>query len=302
MSSLVNDLQRDALNQSITVVELLHKSLVVASKLKQDDFRAWIQLELDGYRDKEVPAYRVVHGFPKVFNPYRGYQPLVFQDANTAERYSRMHFNQPIGEIEHSLNPTDKKGSGSFAVSYTATIEQNLMKAIEFNLQPSLHISASQFQKVLDAVRKIILEWGLKLEEGGVVGEGLGFSVEEKEKAGRITYNVRNYIHGTFDKSQIQIESEHSSQTQQFTKLDPAKVAEFVVELRSRQKELRLEVDERDELESELKTIEAQVNSPKPKDSILRESLESVRRVLEGATGNLIASGLLNHLGRLFGV
>ena len=214
MASLVRDLQRDALNQSISVVELLQKSLVVATKLKQDDFRAWVQLELDGYKDTDVPSYRVVHGSPKVFNPYRGYQPLIFEDAKEAELYSRMHFNMPIGEIEHSMDRGKGKSSGTFNVSYNAKVEGGLMKAIEFNLQPSLHVSTSQFQKILDAGRKIVLEWALKLEENGVVGEGLGFSIEEKQKAQNITYNVKNYIQGTFDKSPIQIETEESTQTQ----------------------------------------------------------------------------------------
>ena len=176
------------------------------------------------------------------------------------------------------------------------------MKAIHFNLQPSLHVGSSQFQKILDAVRKVVLEWALKLEASGVVGEGMGFSRDEREKASHITYNVKNYIHGTFDKAQIQIDSDHSQQTQDFLQLDPGLVAVFVKELREKTSDLKLEGDAKAELESEVRTVEAQLVSPKPKDSILRESLNSIRHVLEGVAGNLVASGLLTHLGRVFGV
>lgn len=41
-TSLVHELQRDALNQAVPVTELLPKSLVVETKLKQGEFLAWI--------------------------------------------------------------------------------------------------------------------------------------------------------------------------------------------------------------------------------------------------------------------
>ena len=62
MSSLVEELQKDALNQKIRVTELLQKSLVVATKLKLNEFAAWVRFELDGYGEAELPAYRVLRG------------------------------------------------------------------------------------------------------------------------------------------------------------------------------------------------------------------------------------------------
>ncbi len=303
MTSLVQQLQHDALNQNVSVVELLQKSLVAATKLKQGEFLKWIHLELDGYGELEIPHYRMVHGTPQVFNPYRGYQPLLFENPKTTETFSRMKFNSPIGEIEHSLTQGDKKkNSGVFEVTYNAEVERDLMQAMEFSLRPSLHVNASQFQKILDAVRKIILEWALKLEESGVVGDGLSFSTDEQAKAAQIVYNVKNLIQGNIEGSQLQIDTGHSAQTLRYKTLDPKQVAEFLAVLRSKTSELNLGNDSKAELESEIKTIEAQVESPKPKDSILRESLVSVRRILESAAGRLVAGGLLTHLGGLFGV
>ena len=40
---------------------------------------------------------------------------------------------------------------------------------------------------VIDAVRTMILNWSLKLEEEGILGEGLSFSEEEKQKAATST-------------------------------------------------------------------------------------------------------------------
>lgn len=303
MTSLIEQLQKDALDQSVRVTDLLQRSLVVATKLKLDDFASWIRLELDGYGETDVPAYRVLHGATQVFNPYRGYQPLHFGNAEHAKRFSKMHFNTPIGQIEHDLNSALKSGSDAFHVSFNPEIEKRLMEAIEFRLQPSLHIGASQFQGILDAVRKIVLEWSLKLEADGISGQGMSFSSSEKERAQTqaVTYHIKNYIHGNITDSQIQIEAVGNVQ-ERTIEFDVAQVAKFVEALKSTVEVLGLDANGGDEAASEMATLEAQLRSPKPNHSILRESLGSIKRILEGATGNLVASGLLNQLGVLFGV
>ena len=59
MTSLVEELQRDALDSSVSVLDLLRKALVVATKLNIDEFKEWIELELKGYSGQEtVPDYR----------------------------------------------------------------------------------------------------------------------------------------------------------------------------------------------------------------------------------------------------
>ena len=301
MPSLVEELQKDALNSDVKVTELLQKSLVVATKLKLDEFADWVRLELDGYGRNEVPEYRVLHGTPQVFNPYRGYQPLHFGDTKYAERFSKMHFNTPIGELEHDLLSAKESGSDAFQVSYSPSVEKMLMDAIHFRLQPSLHISASQFQGVLDAVRKIILEWSLRLEADGITGEGMSFTADEKERAKGDTYNIKNYIHGDIHDSQIQIEATNSSQTKT-VEFDVKQLTKLVAALRSTIDAVGVDDNGKQELDSEISTLEAQIKSPKPKSSIIGESLSSIRRILEGASGNLVASGLLNQMGALFGV
>ena len=147
-----------------------------------DEFAIWVRHELDGYGEGEVPEYRILHGTPQVFNPYRGFQPLHFGKVEEINRFSKMHFNTPISELEHDLSGAIKSGSSSFQVSFSPEIENMLMEAIEHRLQPSLHMNASQFQRVLDAVRKIILEWSLKLEVDGITGEGMSFYQKKKNE------------------------------------------------------------------------------------------------------------------------
>lgn len=55
------------------------------------------------------------------------------------------------------------------------------------------------------------------------------------------------------------------------------------------------------ELQADLAAIKAQLASPKPKQSVMRKCLGSIRRILEAAGGNLVASGLPSAIATLIG-
>ena len=301
MASLVEELQRDVLNSEVRITELLRKSLVVATKLKLDEFATWTRRELEGYGGDKVPDYRVLHGRPEVYNPYRGFIPFSFgDDVKGTQRISKIHFNQPIGELEYSL--TDKSGSGSdFRMSYSTVTEQTLMKTMPIPLQPSLLINASRVKGVLEAVRDIILNWSLKLESDGIIGDGMSFTSEEKERAqAGVVHNVNNFFHGDIQNSQVQIETTSSLQSQS-VEFDVEKLEKLVEALRSTIDVIGIDQGGRKELESAISALEAQAKEPKPEKSLIGDSLTSVRHILEGASGNLVANGLLNQMGSLFG-
>lgn len=66
----------------------------------------------------------------------------------------------------------------------------------------------------------------------------------------------------------------------------------------SHTRQLELVPELRTELESELATLEAQLASPKPKRNIVKESLSSVRAILEGAGGG-VAGHLAIQIGKV---
>lgn len=73
-------------------------------------------------------------------------------------------------------------------------------------------------------------------------------------------------------------------------------LAQIIKNLRSLSSQLNLETSAQQEYDAELQTLEAQATSPKPKASILSESFKSIRTIIEGASGNLLASDLLQKI------
>ena len=60
-ASLVDQLQQQALDSSVSISDLLRRVKVVASELGLPDLAAWADRELNGYADDdEFPKYRLI--------------------------------------------------------------------------------------------------------------------------------------------------------------------------------------------------------------------------------------------------
>jgi len=288
MASLVRELQKDALDSTILVSSLLRKALVVARKLSIADFRKWCENELNGYQTvSEIPKYRFVSCELMADNPYHGLIPVI-QRSEMADIFSNKAIGQPVAELE-DVRKT-KKDNGFLIVPIPKNIEASLVSMLE-GLYPVVVVDKSEINGILDSVRNIILDWSLKLEERGILGEDMTFSEQEKKAVPSITYNIGQMLN-----SQIQHGTSNSKQSISSEGIKLDELIKFVNSLRESIKDLKLQKDKESEFESEIMTIEAQTKSPKPKTSIIRESLISIKNILEGAAGSIIAAKLLEYL------
>ncbi len=99
--------------------------------------------------------------------------------------------------------------------------------------------------------------------------------------------------------SQLQQDSAGATQSLQ-TGIDLKLILQFISEIKPEVAQLGLNPESASELETEISTIEIQSKSPKPKSSIIVESLKSIRSILEGAAGNVAASTFLSQIASLF--
>jgi hypothetical protein len=291
MSSIVLELQRDALDRQVPISDLLRKAYVVAKKLRIAEFQNWVSQELNGYeRAEDIPKYRQVNGSIKAWNPFHGWQAVIFHDPEREEILSRRACGQSIAEIESLL--AGKERSDSLMMPFTAAQEQILRKAIHFDTQITLMISSTAMVRIVDAVRTTILNWAMKLEEDGIIGEGLSFTPNERQIADRSSYNINNFF-GSVQGAQIQQGTSGSFQVSFAKQFDQTALNEFFSLLRKEMPSLGLSSEIEQELDAEIKTAEAQARSPKPKNNVIRESLSSIRRIIEGAGAGIGAQLLL---------
>ncbi len=198
MSSIVLQLQEDALDKSVATTELLRKAFVVARKLGLGDFQDWVQAELNGYSDGDkMPEYRRLHGQIKALNPYRGWIPVMFESDEVADSLSQINCGQSIPELEELV--TSAKPDGRLIVPLSHRMQQELAK--QSSMETVLHLPVSAVAGILSKVRNHILSWGLNLEEQGILGEGLSFTAQEKKKAATsLPHSTVNNFFGNISK------------------------------------------------------------------------------------------------------
>ncbi|EGU35391.1 hypothetical protein VII00023_16020, partial [Vibrio ichthyoenteri ATCC 700023] len=191
VSSIILELQADAMNDNVSIQSLLRKAYAIAIKLSVEDSREWIESEMNGYGiGSDVPMYRRIKGALEAVNPVRGPIPAHIENDEIEDTLSVFHFRQSIAEIEGVIN----KYSNGFLIPFTGSQLASIQSIFKSDFPFRLNFSATSLDPVVDNVRNTILQWALKLEQEGVKGEGLSFSSEEVKKANMSTQiNIKNF-------------------------------------------------------------------------------------------------------------
>lgn len=199
-NGIVLQLQTEALDETVDIETLLRKAYLVAYKLKLDDFIKWVKSEQDGYSGN-VPTYRIIRGEIKAWNPYRGWCPVIMP-ADVADVANQMPIINPISTVADSYDNSE----GSIYLTLPGELNELLNKTTDgFPTKFDFVTSKTEFHKIISAVRNQILDWALKLEESGIIGENLEFNASEIEKAHSIQTinNFTNNFYSTSDNTQI---------------------------------------------------------------------------------------------------
>ncbi len=111
-----------------------------------------------------------------------------------------------------------------------------------------------------------------------------------------VSYNIHVE---NMNNSQIQQGTQNSTQNMQINSADLNTVKLLTEEITKYIDDIGLEEAPRKELEAQIETLQAQLKTSTPSTGIVSEVLGSVRRIIEGASGNLIATGILTKIGDL---
>lgn len=207
MDSLVLELQRDVLDRTIHITDLLRKALLVSRKLKIRDIEEWLNDELNGYEGRPVPSYRIVTGELKGFNPYRGWVPIML-----GAEFNEMICAQSVYDsASQIIDLVERTEVGSVTIKFPQELSMLIMRMIKRDIEPTLHVPVHQLVRILDVTKTKIMDFALDLEARGILGEGIRFSKAEEQLAQSITHNTINIQR--MDNSQIQQSTNESGQS-----------------------------------------------------------------------------------------
>lgn len=210
--SLVLELQQLAWDNQNDISDLIKKAYAVSFKLNLRSFKTWTECELNGYIGKKMPPYRQIRGRVVCLNPFRGWIPfLCADDPKLQANLSCRWLNTPVGVLQEFLQRNNNENS---IIDFEPELEHALMQRMDVPFRPALEVPRSAYISILDKVRNTILNWSLRLEADGILGEGLTFSPQEKKAAAAkekdlrplvaINVNNNNVTVDRMDKSAIQ--------------------------------------------------------------------------------------------------
>lgn len=297
MASLVEDLQADALDSSVPIDDLLRKAKVVAEKLGIRDLADWVEHELSGYGpDDEYPEYRKVHGEFQALNPYHGWQPIIFDEPAKAKwAFEPRLLNSPVGELEG-------RSSDNYGVAFTLkpTFKARIIELLESPTDVRCLLNRSQVLGIPSQVRNKILDWSLRLEKAGVLGDGLSFSQRERERAHNVSINVHGNVENLSNVIDVGQGANVATQQSSATTIDVKALAALAKELREHLDAL-VSADQRLQFANQIDLVETEVASAAPNPSKLRHALTAMQRLVRdvsvGAGASLLAKGALTLIG-----
>lgn len=287
-SGIVLELQRDCLDSSVSASTILRKAKVIASKLKLKELTQWITSELEGYDCSlnELPPHRQGVGQPKFKNPYHGWCPIMTGDDKFGRAVRTVFLRQSISEIENLISGIE---SDTLIMYYNPQIQAVLQKNLPAPMECGLHFSKSEAVAALDFVRNKALDWTLELEQRGIIGEGISFNASEMREAQVVTNHIYGGNVGVL--GSVSGDANNSGFFSAAGDISVSKLGELATQIRDAIPALPEEM--RENIKDHITTVQGEATSSNPSRRKMVVALRSIQTILEGATGNLAASGIL---------
>lgn len=154
----IQELKNEAVRSDVKVSDLLRKAKLVLKDINNLEFLSWVEKESNGYgKNDKVPEYRIVHGEPKGWNPYRGWIPFIHEDPKIQELLSRRGVSQSIAELESLIE--SNKNSEYLQMPYPTELQANFSKSVGLDTKFSLFIPPVAIHRILNTVRNKLIDW-----------------------------------------------------------------------------------------------------------------------------------------------
>lgn len=168
-------------------------------------------------------------------------------------------------------------------------------------MEPCIALTHGQLAGCLDAIRNRVLNWALALEAAGIQGEGMTFTAQEQQQAQQVP-SMSIHIGGNATGVQVQLNSPGGQQQQTVTGEQKAEaLAALLPWLQQVIDERKFSPPVQAELQANQTALQALANAPTPSWPVIGTLTSSVRGILEGAGGGVLAAQALGWLATLSG-
>ena len=305
INSMVQKLQKEAIDANVSVSNLLRQAKLIATELKQEVVLNWIDKEQKGYgRDsiEGLPSYRKLQGIPAAQDTFGRWAPIRFQASEDLEIASAAPIFDSVGTLE--LRIKDKTES-SFHIPFLHEIDKQLRNSIrdgDILAATGISLDGIQIWAIVETVRNLIYDWSLDLRKAGIIGADMVFTELEKEKAEaptqQLTNNINNYFtfQGNFVGNLNQNQNNITNDLTNNFNLD--EVTDFLKQLEKVIPHLPIEI--KSQIETAVEEVKEEVKKDHLEESKIKLGLKKIKDICEKAADNLITQGITQGIIGLF--
>lgn len=288
--TLLREIQTATTDKNVNISDLLRKAKILAARLRNPEFEAWVDHELNGYGDKEsLPSYRLLPAMAKgtltngfwIWNDFgimTTFLPDQFKDWG-----ERCYLMQPIATIASLAERTSLTipWPQELAAKYGAKGTTEGLECI----RAWQVVNPDDLRGVLDTVRTRLLDFVLKLEaENPDAGEAeLG---HEPIPAERLRPLVINTFYGSVGNV-----AQHSHNINQSAAVGLSRddLTRLITELSSHLQELHLDERQQKRAAAQIEMLRTELQS-EPDEEVVAQAGRTLRNITEGAIGSLVAA------------
>ena len=171
---MINDLIKDLAFDKIPLSQALNRAKLISYKINNSDFKEWLQSEISGYKDMELPKYRIIgcEVFAEIFDPMRGGTRTIPMDVSNLEdtldlkhSFYSMRMAQSIGTLENGLEKDKESNYGYmyFAPEFAKTLA-DMSPDGQFITAVKRRVYLSEIDYILEQTKQKLLDTLLELD------------------------------------------------------------------------------------------------------------------------------------------
>lgn len=285
---IIQEIQEDLLKDNVKLSVILRKAYIPAVKLNLLNLKEWLDKETQGYEfNDELPQYRKIQGCCKALNPFYGWSIVNFHSKQAEQELSIVPYGKTVFEIEDML---DKTSYTEFQVQLTT----DLIAKYGITGCNSL-VSVFPRRKlanIINGAKSFLMAYIAKLDDVGIIGKDSEFTIEEKNKAQTVVHQTINVSGGNF---MNQVATINSKQIQN-NSLDMKQVKELYELIFNNINKIGLDEERISLLEKEMQTLRIELEKEAHNPSLIQQSLQSIKNIIEGATGSIVGQAIMYSL------
>lgn len=319
ISEWIDVITQDLVNPEVSLKDILLKVQILAFKLKNEKLKVWVDCELNGYIEAEIPDYRTIpssvrgnlvqdRGFGSFATRNDTNLPIEYLDKKGIERLTKVHLATKVSEIERMVK---EKGSYSINIPHFVYIDINKTLANNWQVDAAWQkISVNSLEGILSSVKSNLLNFLLELNEE--IGDNVNYSIMENKKdvdnlfdktIGNITGETVNVQIGNRKNKTISSgenaninSSQGDSSKQEINTEIKNDIKEFSKILKENLENLGLNSDDEEDIKNEIQRVDSQISRNNPKVNILNTALVTINGILTGITANAYTPIVLEKL------